>query len=449
MEVGIAPKSEVGLTTLATANHPVEEFCAIGGPLSIELKGKRYHTQLRGAKAEFVTTNLMGGKPRLTTVPETSFILADMPKNYAAAGFEYYSPLIVRFLLEGSVYAFKTMLVGVHSQPPLLVLEYPNDVQRYNMRSSERVSLISPVRISAEGSGSEFKMGAVMDISESGARIGMESKDGISVGGKILLSFTLSNGAAVNQMAAMVRTLDEDGGKYFLGIGFLGRDPVVKSYCMECAEIAASAYAPGAETMLELHKEAVIEYARKNGKVMVRGWKEGKNGFLLTERPHGAMPSIPLGQSATIRVENRGTIYGMAVTYKEFLKKIDLCFFPFQDDVISHSLRSEERAVCQFPAVVQTAGDLAAKPESGVIVNLGKGGLRFVTRVSLQAKLGDELLMSFHPGGMASINQQRMRLMRVNAHDGQFEYATKYVDLDKESAKALEDFFEFYRIWAA
>lgn len=449
MDASVAPKFEAGLTTLPTASYPVEEYCAVGCPLSIELKGKRFHTQMRGAKAEFVTTNILGGKPRLTTVPETSYILADMPRNYASGGFEYNAPLLVRFLVEGSVYAFKTSLIGVHSHPPMLVLEYPNEMQRYNMRSSERVSLISPARISVEGAGPEVRVGAVLDISETGARIGLETKEGVSIGKKIFLSFTLSTGAAVNQLAAIVRSIDEEGGKYFLGIGFLGRDPVVREYCLECADIAANAYAMGNDTMLELHKEAVIEFARKNGKVVVRGWKEGKNGYLLTEKPQGGHMSIPIGQAATIRVENRGTIYGMAVTYREFLKKTDLCYFPFQDEVVAHSLRSEERILCQFPASIQQVENNGAKPGMGVIVNLGKGGLRFITRASLQAQPGDFLLIDFHPGGIGSIEQAKLRLMRVNGHGSQFEYAAQFMDLDAERAKVLEDYFAFYRAWAA
>lgn len=448
MDVNVAPKSEAGLATLSTANNPVEEFCSVGGSLSIELKGKRFHTQMRGAKAEFITTNILGGKPRLTTVPETSFVLADLPKNYASGGFEYNSPLLVRFLLEGSVFAFKSMLVGVHSHPPLLVLEYPNEMQRYNMRSSERVSLISPARISF-GSAEEFKMGAVLDISETGARVGLESMEGVGIGAKIFLSFTLSTGAVVNQLAAIVRSVDEEGGKYFLGIGFLGEDPVVKGYCQECADIAANAYAMGSDTMLELHKDAVIEFSRKNGKVVVRGWKEGRNGYLLTERPHGGVVSIPIGQSATIRVENRGTIYGMAVTYKEFLKKTDLCYFPFQDEVVAHSLRSEERVLCQFPVAIQRAENNVAQPGAGVVVNLGKGGLRFITRISLQAQPGDVLSVDFQPGGVGLIQQLKMRVMRVSNHGNQFEYATQFIDLDMERAKVLEDYFAFYRVWAA
>ncbi len=447
MDAAVSPKTSAGLTTFSTANNPVEEFCAIGSPLSIELKGKRYHTQLRGAKAEFITTNILGGKPRLTILPETSFILTDMPKDYATAGFEYNSPLTVRFLFEGSVYAFKTRLIRVHGHPPVLVLEYPNDVQRYNMRSSERVSIVSPARVAKNG-GPDHQTGAVLDISTAGARIGLEAKNGIGVGDKIHISFTLSNGQEVKQLGAIVRSIDEEDGKYQLGVGFSRSDAAVNDFCRECADFVSIAHPASSDAMLELEKEAMIEFDRKNGTVMVRGYKAGANGYLLTEKPQGQLPPLSVGRSAVIRVESRGTIYGMAVTYKEFLKKTDLCYFPFQEDVISHSLRSEDRVMCQHLAAIHGTESQAATPRSGVIINLGKGGLRFATRSPLEAKTGDELSMSFYPGGVGFIDRLKMRLMRVNSHEGQFEYATQFIGMEREQGELLESYFAFYRNWA-
>lgn len=446
MVVSASPKPSVGLTTISTGVNPVEEFCAIGSLLSIELKGKRYHTRMRGAKAEFITTNIMGGKPRLTSLPETSFILADMPKDYAAARFEYNSPLTVRFLLEGSVYAFKTMLIRVHGQPPVLVLEYPNEVQRYNMRSSERVNIISPAEVARNG-GPDHQMGAVLDISTSGARIGLEAKNGINVGDKIHVSFKLSNGQDINHLSAVVRSIDEENGKYLLGIGFLGSDDAISAFCKECADFVSITNPAAHPAMLELQKEAMIEFDRKSGKVVVRGYKEGANGYILTEKPQGQLPPLSIGKNAVIRVENRGTIYGMAVTYKDFLKRTDLCYFPFHEDVVSHSLRSEERVVCQQLATIKGIKNESDAPQSGVIVNLGKGGLRFATRGPIEAKTGDEVLMSFYPGGIGFIDRLRMRLMRVNNHEGQFEYATQFIDMEKEQQELLDSYFAFCRNW--
>ncbi|MBI5636553.1 MAG: PilZ domain-containing protein [Nitrospinae bacterium] len=233
MNASIKPSAEV--ITLFTASNPVEKLCAVGEPLVIEWKEKRHHTRLRGAKAEIITTNIMGEKPRLSILPETSFLLADMPKGYTAAGFEHNAPLTVRFLSGGSVYAFKTTLMRVHSQPPILALEYPDKVQRYNMRGTERVNVTFPARISENG-GSVCKTGAVLDISATGARIGLDAINGIGVGAKLHLSFTLPNGATVNELAAAVRNISEESGKYLLGTSFWGHNPTVSGFCRECVD---------------------------------------------------------------------------------------------------------------------------------------------------------------------------------------------------------------------
>lgn len=228
-------KAPIETGVVFTTNSPVEKYCAVGDPLILEWKGKRYRTLMRGAKMEMVATNLTGQKPRLAILPETSFFLADMPKNYADAGFEFNSPLTVRFLRNGKVYAFRTTLMRVHNQPPVLVLEYPEKVEFHNMRSDERVEIVFPARITESG-GLAGKVGAVLDISASGARIGLDTREGINVGAKLSLSFTLPNGVAVGDLATAVRNISDDNGKYLLGTSFLRHEPAVRIFCRECAD---------------------------------------------------------------------------------------------------------------------------------------------------------------------------------------------------------------------
>lgn len=233
MSASDKPPVETGI--FFTTSSPLEKFCDVGDPLIIEWKGKRYRTMMRGAKMEMVATNLTGQKPRLAILRDTSFILADMPKNYANGCFEFNSPLTVRFLNSGKVYAFRTTLMRVHNQPPVLVLEYPEKVEFHNMRSDERVGMVFPVRVT-ENSGSVNKMGAVLDLSPSGTRIGLDAGEGINVGAKLSLSFTLPNGAAVNDLVASVRNISEEGGKYLMGASFLAYVPSVTGFCRECSD---------------------------------------------------------------------------------------------------------------------------------------------------------------------------------------------------------------------
>lgn len=200
--------------------------------------------------------------------------------------------------------------------------------------------------------------------------------------------------------------------------------------------------------MLGLGKDAAIEFAGKSGQVMVRGWRPGENGYLLAEKPRGPLPPLSPGQGAIIRMEKKGVVYGMAVTYKEVLRKTNLCLFAFQDDVIARKLRDEERVQCLLPATVHRAQNQSAALGSGIIVDLCKGGLRLVARAPMNVERGDELTVSFHPGGMGFMDRQKMRLMRVSGHGSRFEYAAQFVDMDNKGAKLLDDYFAFCKAWA-
>lgn len=235
MDVNASAKPASEVTTLYTSSNPVEKHCAVGDPLIIEWKGKRYPTLMRGAKVEIIATNTLGGRGRISILPERSFIIVDMPKGYAAAGFINNAYLTLRFLCSGAVYAVTAKMVRVHSQPPVLVLEYPEKMQRYNLRSGERISIVSRARISKDG-GSTHQIGAVLDISTSGARLGLEAVDGISRGMPLYLSFMLPNGMAVSQLIAEVRNISEENGKYLLGVRLPGRDPAVDGFCRNCLD---------------------------------------------------------------------------------------------------------------------------------------------------------------------------------------------------------------------
>ncbi len=200
--------------------------------------------------------------------------------------------------------------------------------------------------------------------------------------------------------------------------------------------------------MLGLGIEALIEYAKKSCPVMVRGWKTGEQGYLLTEKPRITMPPLLPGQEAVIRMEYKGMLYGMAVTYREFLKKTDLCYFTFQDDVIARSLRDDERIPCLLPVMVSAADSRSVDQDAGLIVDLGKRGIRFITRVPIYAESGDMRSVSFHLGGIGFLGRQKIRMMRVGSSGSQFEYAAQFVDMGGESAKMLDDYFAFCNAWA-
>lgn len=426
-----------------TANNPIENYCTVDDPIIIIWKGASYHTQMRGAKLEVIASNLTGQKSRLKVLPETSYILADMPKNYAKAGFELNAPMTMRFLRDGIVYTLRTALLRVHSHPPLLVLEYSEKLEFHNMRSDERIDTIFPARIIQDG-GSANKIVAVLNISPTGIGIGLDVLESIKVGTKLNISFTLPNSTAVDNLAIVVRKIGQEGGKYLLGTKLLGYEPAITGFLRECADCRSV----WSDAMSVLGKDAAIEFARKNGQIMVRGWKTGENGYLLVEKPRGQLPPLPFGAAAVVRMEKKGVVYGMAVTYKELLRKTNLCYFTYQDDVIARKLRDEERVQCLVPAKVHPAGNHTVPLGSGIIVDLSKGGFQLITRAPMNIEVGNELSANFCPGGMGFIERQNVRVMRVGGHSNRFEYAFQFVDLDKKYAILLEQYFAFCTAWA-
>lgn len=180
---------------------------------------------------------------------------------------------------------------------------------------------------------------------------------------------------------------------------------------------------------------------------MVRGWKPGEQGYLLTEKPVAPLSPLTLGQEAVIRMEHDGILFGIAVTFRECLAKTDLCYFTFQDDVISLSLRESERHPCLIQASISYSDDKFATKESGLIVDLGKRGVRFVTRVALHAEAGELLSVSFEAGGIGFIDRQKMRLMRVGNLGGRVEYAAQFVDMGNGHEELLNEYFTFCKEW--
>lgn len=147
-------------------------------------------------------------------------------------------------------------------------------------------------------------------------------------------------------------------------------------------------------------------------------------------------------------MEHDGILFGLAVTYRDCLGKTDLCYFTFQDDVISHSLRDDERLPCFIHAAISYADSPFAAKESGLIVDLGKRGLRFVTRIAMHAEVGELLSVNFEAGGIGFIGQQKMRLMRMNNLGGRYEYAAQFVDMCKEYDELLAEYLGFCKAWA-
>ena len=76
--------------------------------------------------------------------------------------------MIVRYLSDGTVYAFQTKMIATIAKPvPLVFIEYPKIIQHHDLREQKRVSCHIPTRVII---GESENIGCIVDIAKAGCR---------------------------------------------------------------------------------------------------------------------------------------------------------------------------------------------------------------------------------------------------------------------------------------
>ncbi len=233
----ISQDDTIGLADIGFNFDPsIESMLPIGDPIQITSREKRCISILRGVvgpKYLIVDVPLVGGK-----------------KFYP----DYGSVITVRFLLSGAVYGFKTGIVRVHEKSGLVVLEYPDSIQKVELRKSERLNVMISAVITTgcetdSDTGQTWTMetldGAILDISEIGALLAVNSSDLINVGHTVTISATLPGGANVDSLNAEIRNVKPASSKLLLGVSFSRVDDknmgAIRKFYTDCISYKASA----------------------------------------------------------------------------------------------------------------------------------------------------------------------------------------------------------------
>ncbi|MBU1194936.1 MAG: flagellar brake protein [Proteobacteria bacterium] len=98
------------------------------------------------------------------------FMMVTFPKRYKSVKNKLYvgNRMVVKYLFEGSVYAFQTSVIEVITNPiRAIAIEYPKVVQKRELRVVKRNNVIIPSRVEAKKI--EFPA-VVFDISKRGCR---------------------------------------------------------------------------------------------------------------------------------------------------------------------------------------------------------------------------------------------------------------------------------------
>jgi len=98
------------------------------------------------------------------------YIILKSPEPFQPIEHKIYpgSELILRYLTDGTVYAFQTRIIETIDSPVMLVfVEYPRIIQHHDLRDEKRLECHVPVRLIA---GDRENMGCIVDLATTGCR---------------------------------------------------------------------------------------------------------------------------------------------------------------------------------------------------------------------------------------------------------------------------------------
>jgi Tfp pilus assembly protein PilZ len=139
--------------------------------------------------------------------------------------------LIVRYLLEGTVYGFITRLIHKQQEPfGMWILEYPEVVEVKNLRRSPRIPLYLKV---STNTGDEWEM---LDLSNFGALL--VSNDEQFMGDDVVFTFVLPDGNPVENLKSKVVRVNYSKEESLVGVEFDEDDHLnlgkIKKYIESC-----------------------------------------------------------------------------------------------------------------------------------------------------------------------------------------------------------------------
>ncbi|MBN2333070.1 MAG: flagellar brake protein [Deltaproteobacteria bacterium] len=143
--------------------------------------------------------------------------------------------LVVRYLHRGSVFGFKSKVMGVIDSPaPLLFICYPEAIEDHNLRNFARIDCYLPARLQT---GKLFFDCRIVDISKGGCQLAMKNSElegvnnALAVDQEVGISFCLPGVVEELLLAGIVRTvMHDDSVKIGIKFNLLEGMPKAKLY---------------------------------------------------------------------------------------------------------------------------------------------------------------------------------------------------------------------------
>lgn len=152
------------------------------------------------------------------------FIIITFPKQYKSLKNKLFSgnKMVVKYLYNGSVYAFKTSFIETITNPiKAIAIEYPKVVQQRELRAAKRNDVVIPVRVEAKNA--EFKA-VVFDISKKGCGFTYKDKksdmNAFREGDLLRVYMHFPGVADEIGVMACVRRIKKENGQFSIGVEF-------------------------------------------------------------------------------------------------------------------------------------------------------------------------------------------------------------------------------------
>ena len=433
----MASPSSVNAENIINISGPsFAPYFPIGEPIQLEFREKKFNSVFRGLKV-------------------SKYILADIPLVGGKHIFvDYNTVFTFRFFSSGSVYGFTSYLTRIHSKQGLLVLEFPESIKKYNMRTSSRVNLIVPVKVIVKDL-QGIREGAILDLSSHGALLALNAPENIESGRRLKISLVLPDGKEVKSILAITCNAKASGNKTLLGIGFDDKDQAsidtIRSFYNDCLGYVGDSTEPvkneGSE-IFGVGQEITLEMGKKKIVATLTGWKLGEKGYILVDSQAGDKFAslVKSGEDAVVRSVKYGTLFGLEARFQTVLEKTNLWMFGIGEDILKFPLRADDRSYCLIPAkILEDKEGKAEDVGKGMIFNLSLGGLKLLTKYPVRDFL--YLRLSFPLGSFGVVSTAKVKMVRC-VPQGQFhEFAGSFVNLGKEDEQTLRKFFEFCKSW--
>lgn len=191
-------------------------FISLGTEVTIELEGveERFKSRLIGVDGDRflilrTPISIAAGLMRATMSPGTG--------------------LIIRYLHHGTVWGFRSSVIQTMTgRLGVFFVEYPAEVENYDLRSAKRVEARIPARLVAED---ETIEGMIVDLSATGARVLFESDQikteppGPQCAVTLLTRFDTND--EPSRLSCLVRSVHEDSARTSLGVQWQDPSPEV------------------------------------------------------------------------------------------------------------------------------------------------------------------------------------------------------------------------------